>query len=75
MSVNCTLVGARMMDEFLIEAQGPKLGKRTWTRDKLSTAQFIADQAITKLGYAEANVYNVFGGTKSDSLYTVTSIR
>jgi hypothetical protein len=60
------------MDEFLIEAKGSDV--RTWTRSTLAVAQFIADQAISRLGYNEAKVYNVYGGHKSDALYTVQRV-
>jgi len=59
-------------DEFLIEAKG-KIAEETetWTRNNLAAAQSIADQAIRRLGYLEARVYNTYGGVRSDALYVV----
>lgn len=59
-------------DEFEIKATCPDKEDRIWTRSKLSTAQFIADQAILRLGYAHAVVVNTFGGHRSDPLYVVS---
>jgi hypothetical protein len=61
-------------DEFLIQATGPGMEDRSWTRSTLAVAQHIADQAITKLGYAYVEVRNTFGGHISDPLYKVEKI-
>jgi hypothetical protein len=63
-------------DEFLIVAKGiVSDDTETWTRNNLAAAQMIADQAVSRLGYREAKVYNTFRGHQSDSLYTVVAIR
>ena len=63
-------------DEFLIVAKGIVANdQEIWTRNNLASAQMIADQAVSRLGYKEAKVYNIFGGHQSDSLYTVVAIR
>jgi hypothetical protein len=59
-------------DELLIEATGEDVSPRTWTRTRLSSAKAIADMATQILGYDKAQVFDVFGGCKSDTLYTVT---
>lgn len=61
-------------DEFLIVAKGPNLEDRSWTRSTLGVAQHIADQAVTRLGYAHATVVNTFGGHISDTLYEVRKV-
>lgn len=61
-------------DEFLIQATGPGMEDRSWTRSTLAVAEHIADQAITRLGYAYAEVRNQFGGHLSDPLYKVERI-
>lgn len=61
-------------DEFLIVAKKEGQPDRSWTRSTLSTSQFIADQAITRLGYEMATVVNTFGGHISDPLYKVEMI-
>lgn len=61
-------------DEFLIQATGPGMEDRSWTRSTLAVAQYIADSAITKLGYAYAEVRNQYGGHMSDPLYQVEKI-
>lgn len=61
-------------DEFLIRATGQGMEDRSWTRSTLAVAQHIADQAITKLGYAYAEVRNQYGGVFSDPLYKVEKI-
>lgn len=64
------------MDEFLIVAKGSiSDDEETWTRNNLASAQMIADQAVSRLGYKEAKVYNIFGGHKSDALYVCTAVR
>ena len=63
-------------DEFLIVAKGViAADEETWTRNNLAAAQMIADQAISRLGYSEAKVYNTFGGHMSDALYVVQRVR
>lgn len=59
-------------DEFEITATKPGEEPRVWTRSKYDVAKFIADSAITKLGYGKAVVVNTFGGDRSDVLYEVT---
>jgi hypothetical protein len=59
-------------DEFEITATAPHMEVRVWTRSKYDTAKYIADSAITKLGYTNAVVVNTFGGHRSDPLYEVT---
>lgn len=59
-------------DEFEITATHPNMDARVWTRSTYDTAKFIADSAITKLGYVRAVVINTYGGDKSDTLYEVT---
>ena len=60
-------------DEFEITAtEHPHMETRVWTRSKYDTAKFIADSAITKLGYGKAVVINTFGGHRSDTLYEVS---
>jgi hypothetical protein len=62
-------------DEFLIVAKGAIASdEETWTRNNLAAAQMIADQAISRLGYREAKVYNTYGGHKSDALYVVQRV-
>lgn len=61
-------------DEFLIQADGPGMENRSWTRSTLGVAQYIADQAVTKLGYAHAEVRNQYGGHLSDTLYEVRKV-
>lgn len=64
------------MDEFLIVAKGNVASdEETWTRNNLAAAQMIADQAISRLGYKEAKVYNTYGGTRSDALYVVQRLQ
>lgn len=58
------------MDEFLIIASGGKGPNREWTRNNFSAAQMVADRA-SRLGYAKVEVFNTYGGYKSDALYTV----
>jgi hypothetical protein len=62
-----------MNDEFLIVATGEGRVTREWNRNNLASAQRVADSAINhpSLRFAKAEVFNVFGGHKSDALYTV----
>lgn len=60
-------------DEFLIQATGPNLHNRSWTRSTYDVAKHIADQSVFKLGYTRAEVRNTFGGHISDVLYEVTA--
>jgi hypothetical protein len=62
------------MDEFLIVATGQGRPPREWGRNNLAAAQRVADNAINHplLRFAKAEVFNVFGGHKSDAIYTVT---
>ncbi len=61
-------------DEFEIRAIGQSPNReRIWTRGNYDVAKFIADSAITKLGYTRAEVVNTFGGHRSDVLYEVTA--
>lgn len=57
------------MDEFQITAFKKGSESRVWTRSSLDIAKFIADQAVEKLGYEQAEVRNIFGGDVSDVLY------
>ncbi len=61
------------MDEFLIVATGEGRETREWGRNNLASAQRVADSAINHpaLRYAKAEVFNVFGGHKSEAIYTV----
>lgn len=58
-------------DEFEIKATGEGMETRTWTRSTMGAASAIADQAVTKLGYALAEVVNTYGGHRSDVLYEI----
>lgn len=58
------------MDEFLIVAKVGNV-ERTWTRSSFESSKKVADQAFNKLAYPLVEVFNVFGGHKSDSLYTL----
>lgn len=59
-----------MTDEFEIKATGNDKPERIWTRNNLHASKMIADQAVSKLGYAKAEVVNTFGGDRSDPLHT-----
>lgn len=60
-------------DEFEIKATGHATEpERIWTRSTLEVANFIADQAVERLGYARAEVINTFGGVRSNPIYIVT---
>jgi hypothetical protein len=58
-------------EEFEVKATGPDMPVRIWTRDKLDPCKFIAERAVTDLGYKHAEVVNTFGGHRSDPLYSV----
>lgn len=60
-----------MTDEFEIKATGPDMPVRIWTRSTLDPAKFIADRAVSELGYTYAEVVNTYGGHRSDPLHTV----
>lgn len=62
------------MDEFEIKAMHPTLKERIWTRDTLEVAKQIADKALT-LGYTKAEVVNIFGGHRSNPIYTAEVIQ
>jgi hypothetical protein len=59
-----------VVDEFLIVAYKEGKPNQEWTRSYLSSAQMVADRAI-RLGYSKVEVFNTYGGHKSDALYTV----
>jgi len=58
-------------DEFEIKATGQGMEPRIWTRSTMGAACAIADQAISKLGYTNAEVVNTYGGHRSDPLYVI----
>ncbi len=63
-----------VIDEFQITATSSTKETRIWTRSYLNVSKFIADQAISRLGYDKAEVVNTYGGVVSDPLYVVEKI-
>ena len=59
-------------DEFEVVATGDDMPIKRWTRTRLEPCQFIAQRAVEDLGYSKAEVFNTYGGDRSDALYTVT---
>ncbi len=60
------------VDEFEIIATGPFKLNRSWTRSSLESAKYVAD-AVVQLGFTQAKVFNIFGGDRSEPIYTATS--
>lgn len=60
-----------MADEFEIRARASDKTERVWTRSTLEVAKVIADNAVNKLGFVNAQVFNVHGGNRSAPLYIV----
>jgi hypothetical protein len=57
------------LDEFEIIATDADGTSRVWKRSRLAPCKVIAESAVQKLGYQKAQVFNVFGGNRSESLY------
>lgn len=64
-----------VVDEFEIKATGhPTEPDRIWTRATMAPCSFIADQAVSRLGYARAEVVNTYGGHRSEPLYVAEKL-
>ena len=57
------------LDEFEIIATDADGTSRVWKRSRLASSKAIAEFAVNKRGYVKAQVFNVFGGNRSESLY------